>query len=120
MAELDELRDGDHVQAELLLEFDELGQARHRAVLVQDFADDAAGVQAGEGREVDRGFGVASALEHATRSGEERKDVAGLHERFWLGLRVGEDRDGLGSVVGGDAGRDPFGGVDGHGEGGAL
>ena len=33
----------------------------------------------------DRGFGVAGALEHATRTGEEREDVAGLHERLGLG-----------------------------------
>jgi hypothetical protein len=44
----------------------------------------------------------------------------GLHEGLRLGLRVGEDRDGLRAVVGGDAGGDPFGGVDGDREGGAL
>ena len=120
MAELDELRDRDHVQAELPLELDELGQARHRAILVEDLADDTARVQAGEGGEVDRGFGVAGALEDATRAGEQREDVAGLHECFGLGLRVGEDRDGLRAVVGRDAGGNPFGGVDGHREGGAL
>ena len=120
VAELDELRDRDHVQAELLLEFDELGQARHRAVLVQDFTDDSARVEAGEGREVDRGFGVAGALEHAAGSGEERENMSGLYKGLGLGLRVGEDRDGLRAVVGGDASGDAFGGVDGHREGGAL
>jgi hypothetical protein len=104
----------------LAAEFLQVVEPRHRTVLVEDLADDAAGVQAREGGEVDRGFGMAGALEHAAGAGEQREDVAGLHERFRLGLRVGEDRDGLRAVVGGDAGGDPFGGVDGHREGGAL
>ena len=120
VAELDELRDGDHAEPEALLQFDELRQARHGAVLVEDLADHAARVQAGERGQVDRGFGVASALEHAAGAGHEREDVARLDELFRLGVGVREDRDGLRAVVGADARRDAFGGVDRDGEGGAL
>ncbi len=71
-------------------------------------------MQAGQDREVDRRLGVARALEHAARTGAQRKDVAGLHQLLRPRLRVGEYADGLGAVVGADARRDSFGRIDAH------
>ena len=44
VAEFDELRDGDHAEPEALLEFNEFRQACHRAILIEDFADNPAWV----------------------------------------------------------------------------
>ncbi len=46
----------DHEHSVLFAEFDQIGHARHGAVFIHDFADHAAGFEAGETREVDSGF----------------------------------------------------------------
>src|SRR5579862_8923408 len=61
----DEVGDGNHAYAVEPGEFGELGDARHGAIVVHDFADDAALAQAGETGEIDGGFGLAGANEHA-------------------------------------------------------
>ncbi|MEY3491497.1 MAG: hypothetical protein RL309_625 [Verrucomicrobiota bacterium] len=48
MAEFDELRDGDHAEPKALLELNQFWQACHRAILIEDLADDATWVQARE------------------------------------------------------------------------
>ena len=96
---------------------DEVGHAGHRAVVVHHLADHAGRVQAGEAGEVDGGLGVAGALEHAARLGLQREDVARAG-RGRAGAVVGVDRDldGVGAVVGGDAGGDALAGLDRDGE----
>jgi hypothetical protein len=51
--------------------------------------------------------------------GSQREDVSGLHQVFGFGIGGHRGSDGAGAVGGGDAGADPDGGFDGHGEGGA-
>ena len=99
-----------------LLEFHELRQPGHRAVLAEDFADDGGRLESGQGGEVDGGLGVAGALEDAARSRAKREDVARLHEFVGLGGGIGQQRDGAGAVEGADAGRNALGRVDGDGE----
>ena len=117
VAVFDQRRDGDERHLVALLEFHELRQPGHRAVLTEDFADDGGRLESGQGREVDGGLGVAGALKHAARPRAKREDVARLHEFVGLGGGIGQQRDGAGAVEGADAGRDALGGVDGHGEG---
>ena len=106
----DEVRDRQHFQIVLFAEFVELRHARHGAVFVHDFADDAGGVQAGDAREVDAGFGLAGADEHAAVAGAQREDVARAGEILRAGLRVDGGEDGDGAVGGADAGGDADGG----------
>ncbi len=77
---LDQVGDGDDLQAVPLAELDEVGHPGHRAVLVHDLADDARGGEPREACEVDGGLGLAGALEHAARACPQREDVARLDE----------------------------------------
>src|SRR5260370_11871291 len=90
-----EVRDGEHFQIVFAAEFDELRHAGHGAVFVHDFADDTRGGEASDAREVDGGFGLASADENATLARTQRKNVAGAREvlrlRFWIDGRENGD-----------------------------
>ena len=77
---LDQIRDRDHQQAVLLRELRQLRHARHRAVLVHDFADDAGRIQPGDARQIDGRFGLPGAHQHAARARAQRKHVAGPRE----------------------------------------
>ena len=107
------------LQPVALGEGDQVGQPRHGAVVVHDLADHARGVEPGEAREIDRRLGVAGAHQHAAVLGDQRKHVAGRHDVAIVLGRIDGDRDGVGAVMRGDAGRDPFPRLDRHGEGGA-
>ena len=118
-AVLDEVGDGDHLQAVPLAVRDEVGDARHRPVVVHDLADDAGRVEAGEAREVDRRLGLADALEHAAGLRAQREHVAGLHEVVRRRVGVDRDLDRVAAVGGRDAGRDALARLDRDGERGA-
>ena len=70
----------DHLQAVPLAEFGELRHARHGAVRVHDFADDAAGFESGQARQIDGGFGLPGANQHAAFARAQRKHVAGTRQ----------------------------------------
>ena len=112
-AVLDEVGDGDELQAVSLAVADEIGDARHRPVVVHDLADDAAGLEAGEPGEIDGRFGLAGALEDAAGAGAERLDMAALDEVVRAGRLVDSAEDRVRAVGSRDAGRDPLPGVDG-------
>ena len=77
----DEVGDRDQQQAVLVAELLELGQARHVAlVLADDLAQDPGRIQPGHAAQVDGGFGVAGAVEHAAFAVAQREDVAGTGE----------------------------------------
>ncbi len=61
----DQVGDRDHLQPVALAVRAEVGDARHRPVVVHDLADHAGRVQPRQPREVDRRLGLADALEHA-------------------------------------------------------
>ena len=115
----DELGDGEDPEAVLGAERDEVGDARHFAVVAHDFADDAGGIEAGQARQVDGGFGLAGAHQHAALARAQREDVAGTGEIGGGGFGIDGGADGVGAVGGGDAGGDAFAGFDGLSEGGA-
>ena len=118
----DEALDRADAQAVFAGEGDEVGQAGHGAILADDFATDAGGLEAGEAREVDGRLGVAGAAEHPAGlrpqgEGVARRNKVGRRRRVVHqeldGLKVGRRRrvvhqelDGLGAVGGGDAGGD--------------
>src|SRR5690348_1945064 len=103
----------------LVAELDEVGHARHRAVLVHDLADNAGGNHAGEPREIDRAFRLTGANEHAALARAQREDVSRTREITGARLGIDGDLDGAGAVVGADAGGDAFTGIDGFAESGA-
>ena len=77
---LNEVGDRDHQQAVLPRELRQLRHARHRAVLVHDFADDAGRIEAGHARQIDGGFGLPRAHEHAAVARAQREHVPGSRE----------------------------------------
>src|SRR5450759_4394433 len=113
---LDEVGDGDDLEAVLLGVRDEIGHAGHRAVVVHDLADDGRGVQAGEAREVDAGLRLPRALEHAAGARHEGEHVSRLHERLGPGLWIDGHLDGVCAVGGGDACGDALARLDRDGE----
>ena len=76
----DELRDRDEREPVLRRELLELRRAAGRAVIIQDLADHAGGLEAGEPREVDGRLGVADALQDAAVTRAQRMHVARLAE----------------------------------------
>ena len=98
---------------------DQVGHSRHRPVVVHHLADDACGVEPCEAREVDRGLGLAGALQDAARAGAQREDVTGLDEIPGAAAGVDRDLDRARAVGRGDAGADPLPRLDRDREGGA-
>ena len=103
-----------------MAKFVELRHARHGAVFVHDFADDAAGVEAGDAGEVDARFGLAGADENAAVAGAQREHVARAGEILRASLGIDRGEDGDGAVGSADAGGDADLRVDGFGEGRAV
>lgn len=68
----DQLRHRDERQVVPFGEGLELGALGGGAVVGEDLADDAGGLQAREAHQVDGGLGVAHPLEHATLAGAQR------------------------------------------------
>ena len=108
----DQIGDRDHLQAVPLAVRDEVGNARHRPVLVHDLADHAGRIEPGEPREVDGRLGLTGPLEDAAGLGLEREHVPRLDQI--TRCRVGVDRDlnRLGAISGGDARGDALGRLD--------
>ena len=79
----DEVADRAELQPVLAAEVLQLRQPGHGAVVVEDLAEDAGGVQAGELGEIDGGLGVAGAAQHAARlcAQRERRGPAGRGRR---------------------------------------
>ena len=102
----DQVLDGDQLEAVLVRELAQARQPHHRAVVVHDLADHAARIEPGEPREVDRGFGLSGAHEHAAFARAQRKGVARAQEvgRRRVGIEQREDR--VGAIVRRDPGRD--------------
>ena len=115
-AVLDELRDRRQQQAVLGAEAAQLGQARHRAVVVGDLADHTHRRTARHAGQIDRCLGVAGALQHAAVAGPQREDVTRPGEGGERVRAVGECSQRGGAVGGRDAGRGALDEVDGVGE----
>ncbi len=67
----------DHCHIVLLSELDALRRAGHSAIVIGQLAQNACRFEAGEGHEIDSGFGVAAAGQYAARLRPQRENVAG-------------------------------------------
>ncbi len=76
-AVLDHLGDRDHQQAVFLAELDQVGNPRHRPVVVDDLAQHTGRETTRHARKVNRRLGVAGTLEHAALGVAQREDVTG-------------------------------------------
>src|SRR5450830_1062866 len=119
-AVLDQVGDRDQLDPVLRAVLDQVGNSRHRAVFLHHLADDASGDQPGQLRQVDRGLGLTSALEHAARTSSERKDVARPNNVARALAGVDRNLDGVRPILNGDTGRDPFTSLDRDGESGLV
>ena len=99
----DEVADGADLEAVGAGEIHEIVEAGHGPVLAHDLADDAAGVEAGEARNVDRRLGMAGADEDAAGPRDQRENVAGGDDGVVAVTGVDRDRDGAGAVGGADS-----------------
>ena len=113
----DQVSDRADLHAVQLRERHQLGQARHRAVVVHDLADHRCGIEARQPRDIDACFGMPGAHEHAAFPGDERKDVAGRDDVVSILGGIDRHGDRVGAVMRGDAGGDAFLRLDRNGEG---
>ena len=111
-AVLDQVGDGAQLEAVLGAELHEIGHARHRPVGLHDLADHARRAHAGEPREIDRGLGLAGALEHAAGARAQREDVTGLDDVARAGGRRARHLDGVRAILRRDARLDALAGLD--------
>ena len=116
----DEILDGADLEAVPLREGDEVGHARHGAVVVHDLADDRRRIEPGEARQIDRRFRMAGADQHAALARDEREHVPGRDDVGGALRRVDRGRDGARAIGGRDAGRDALARLDRLREGGAV
>src|SRR5215469_3897189 len=119
-AVLDQVRNGDDLEAVVPRKADQVDHTGHGPVVVHDLADHPGWLEAGQPRQVHGALGLARPTQHAAVPGAQGEDVSGAHEV--LGFRVVRDRalDRGGTVRGRDPCRDPLPGLDRHGEGGAI
>ena len=113
---LDQVGDRDHQEAVPAGESAEGRNARHRPVLVHDFADHAGRVKAGEARQIHRRLRLSGAHQHATVPRAQRGDMARLGKVRRLGVRIDRHPNRCGAVRRRDAGRRDVLGVDRHRE----
>ena len=78
------------------------------------------GQKPSEARDIDRRLGMAGADQHAAVAGHQRKHMAGADNIAEILLRIYSHGYGVRAVVGGNAGRDAFPGLDGDGERGGV
>ena len=103
-----------------LLVFAEFADARHGAIVFDDFTNNGGFRESGETHQIDGGLGVAGAAQDAIGRGAEGKDMAGADEGVGMGGGIGEEAEREGAVGGGNAGGDALGGIDADGEGGFV
>ena len=91
----DQLGDRNHLEAVPCAELREMRNARHGAVGVHDFADHSAGLEAAHARQIDRGFGLPGAYQHAALPGSQREDVTGTGQVARGAFRIDGDANGV-------------------------
>jgi hypothetical protein len=89
----------------VLAELREIGDPRHRSVLIHHLAHDPRGYQPGKPGEVDCRLGLACSLEDAAGTRSQRKDVARVDEIGSCAVGIDRGLDRPRSVRGGDPGR---------------
>src|SRR5262245_56581456 len=108
----DETLDRADAQFVLLFELHQLWKSRHRAVVMQNFTENAGWLQAGEASQVYGCLRVTRATQNAAFLRPQGKDVTRLDEVVRPGAWPRDGADGGGTIVGTDAGRYSFRRVD--------
>ena len=98
----------------------QIGAACHRAIFAHHLDQHGRRLQPGQAGQVAPCFGMSGTGEHAARLRGQRKYVTGLVQVLRLGRRLYRDLHRAGAIVRGNAGGDPHGRLDGHGEVGVL
>ena len=93
-----EIGDRYAMQLVLLREIRDLRAAHHRAVVIDQFANDADRLEPRELAEIDRGFGMAGAHQHPALSRDQRKDMPGPDEIVGAGIAIGETPHRRGAI----------------------
>src|SRR5205807_9083408 len=70
-----QLGHGEHFHLVHAAELDEVGNARHRAIVLHDFADDSCRDEAGKAGEVNGSFRLPGAYQNTALAGAQREDV---------------------------------------------
>jgi hypothetical protein len=90
----------------LMGDFLQLRTAGHRAISIENLADDAGRIESRESGEIHACFGLAYPLENTAGPRPERKDVAGATKIRGDRGRIDGDVYGGGAIAGGDTGGD--------------
>src|SRR5262249_5968406 len=96
----DEFRDCEHLEPVTLAEFDEVGNATHRAVVVHDLADHTSRCKPRQTRQIDRSLRLTGTDKDATLFRAQGKRMSGTHKITRARLRIDEDLDRARTVVG--------------------
>ena len=115
-AVVDEVGDGADFQLMLRGKFDEIGQARHATVVLEDFANHGGRLQAGQAGEVATGFGMAGAYQHTAVFRRQREDMTRTDDVGGAGVAGDGGLYGACAIRGGNAGGHPLRGFDRHRE----
>ena len=115
-AVFNELGYGAGFQPMFFLEFSQVPDAGHGPVFLHDFTADAGGLEARHVHEVNGGFRMAGAAQHAAGNGAERECVPRLYKVVDRGFGVRQRADGEGPLRGADSCRDVMGRIHGDGE----
>ena len=116
----DEILDSTDFEAVLTGEDNQFGQPHHLAIIVHDLADHPRRVEPGEPRDIDRGFGMAGANEHAAIARHQRKDMARRDDFARPLAAIDGDGDRPRPVTRRNAGGDAFARFDRDSESGAV
>src|SRR5262245_31896665 len=99
-----QIRDADHYEIVSLAKPDQVGHAGHRAILIDDLADHAGGIESGESRQIDRSFRLATPFQHTAGTSAKRKDMSGPRQIGWTGVGINGGSDRVRPIVRRDAG----------------
>ena len=76
------------------LNLEKLGQSSHRAILVEDLANDGRRIESGQAGQINGGFGVSSSPQNAAGFALQRKNVAWLHQLTRERVSTGQKLNG--------------------------
>ena len=95
----DEIADRAHFQAVLAPELQQVGQAGHRPVLLEDLTDHPGRIQPRQTRQIHRRLGMARAPQHPALARLQGKNVPRLRQVARPRLRAGQHLDRAGTVA---------------------
>ena len=112
----DEVLDRAEFEPVLAFKFHQVRKPRHRAVLLEDFADDSGRIKSGQAGQVHGGLRMSGPLKNPSRFGLQWEHMPWLDEIRWQRAFLREDANRRRAVFGADAGADARGRVHRDGE----